>query len=93
MVSSASAVTVHQKHKCDIPEIHGRDDDDVQKGNEGVYTAGVFCLLHPTSPSVSMERALLPSISVHPLCMTNLHCQDTDGARGKERESARERGR
>lgn len=84
MVDAASAVTIYHKNKCNIPEIHGRDDD--AKRDEGVYTAGMFSLLHPTSPSISMERATLPSISVHPLCMTNLHCQDTDGVRKREKE-------
>ena len=47
-----------------------------------------FLPLHSAAPSVSMWRAPLPSISVHPLCMTNLHCQDTGGG-----EEGREEGR
>lgn len=50
-----------------------------------------FSPLQPNSPSVSTQRALLPSISVHPLCMTNLHRGDREGrsGEGKEEEKGR----
>lgn len=41
---------------------------------------------HPTSPSVPMERALLPAGSVHLLYMTNLHCQVREGRSGEGKE-------
>lgn len=62
----------------------------MERWDRGVYTG---CVFFPSSPShlssSILERAQLPSVSVHPLCMTNLQCleQETeDGQRKKDRK-------
>lgn len=82
-------VTVDQKNKnSGISEIHEWND------GTGVCTQVVFFFppLHPTSPPVSLERAQLPSVSVHPLCMTNLQCLEQETEDGQRKEDRKKEG-